>query len=180
MARDEPRRNWTLGFYLKVGTGSVRTCRLEAEAPGEDLLPSGEKISSKKLLDDDPIVANTVAVLLTYNTKVGKEDPAVLRWLQEGCKGDTLFQKMMKHDLYRDVFEEFWEFQLALGQKLGFVHTAVCMEWSRHADFAARVHLHAYHAPGLRFRSWDHHTPSIVIRAECLMWKDRRPDCRPC
>jgi hypothetical protein len=143
-------------------------------------LPSGEKISSKELDDDDPIVANTVAVLLTYNTRVGIEDPAVLRWLQEGCKGDTLFQKMMKHDLYKDVFEEFWEFQFALGQKLGFVHTAVCMEWSRHAEFAARVHLHAYHAPGLRFRSWDHHTPNIVIRKKCLMWKDRCPDCRPC
>ncbi len=130
--------------------------------------------------DPDPIVANTVAVLLTYNTKVGHDDPIVLRWLQEGCKGDVLFQKMMQHTLYKDVFEEFWEFQHALGEKLGFANTAVCMEWSRFAEFPARVHLHVYHAPGLRFRSWDHHTPNIEIRQKCLLWKGRRPDVRPC
>jgi hypothetical protein len=143
-------------------------------------LPSGEKISSHVFNDEDPIVANSVAMLLTYNTKVGHDDPTVLRWLQEGCKGDILFEKMMKHDLYKDVFEDFWQFQLALGEKLGFVNTAVCMEWSRFAEFPARVHLHVYHAPGLRFRSWDHHTPNIEIRQKCLLWKGRRPDLKPC
>ena len=143
-------------------------------------LPSGEKISLNTEIDLDPVVAKTLAVLLTYNVKVGHDDPTVLRWLQEGCKGDALFQKMMKHHLYKDVFEEFWEFQLALGEKLGFANTAVCMEWSRFAEFPARVHLHVFHAPKMRFRSWDHHTPNIVLRQKALSWRNTRPDVKPC
>ena len=143
-------------------------------------LPSGERIATQPDVATNPTVANTVAVLLTYNTKVGHDDPTVLRWLQEGCTGDDLFQKMMKHELYKDVFQDFWDFQLAVSVRLGFAHTAVCMEWSRLAEFPARVHLHAYLAPSLRFRSWDHNTPYILIDQQSLIWRDTRPDVKPC
>ncbi len=68
-------------------------------------MPNGEKISLINQSDLDSAVASTVSVLLTYNVKVGHDDPTVLRWLQEGCNGDALFQKMMQHNLYKDVFE---------------------------------------------------------------------------
>ena len=54
------------------------------------------------------------------------------------------------------------------------------MEWSRFAEFPAHVHLHVFHAPKMRFRSWDHHTPNIVLRQSSLSWRNTRPDVKPC
>jgi hypothetical protein len=166
-------------FITRLEEVLYEPCQYKQKRSVRVALPSGVKMTSC-VQTSDPVIADTVAVLLTYNTRVGQDDPTVLRWLQEGWKDNALFEKMMKHDLYKDVFEEFWEFQHALGQRLGFVHTAVCMEWSRHAEFPARVHLHAYHAPNLRFRSWDHHTPTIMIRQQSICWKNARPDVKPC
>ena len=128
----------------------------------------------------NPIVANTVAILLTYNTPHGEDDPHVRRLILEGPDDEELFEAMQKHAPYQTYFRRFFAFVSCQARRLGWPNTAACMEWSSNASFRARVHLHAFLSPATRRNAWDHAIDVRTLRQNDLVFDGIRPDRSPC
>ena len=83
-------------------------------------------------------------IQLTYFPKLGQDNPAVIRWIREGLRGDALRLKLMTLPEYKRYFDEFVEFIKDLCSGLGFANCCCCMEMGDNFRFVGAVHLHAY------------------------------------
>lgn len=137
-----------------------------------------DESEATKQKDDNPVISSAPAVLLTYNTNFGQHDPNVMGWILSGHDDDVLFNKMLEYEPYFDLFETFWHGIKEKAQSLGFGEVAVCMEWSRKADFKARVHLHAFLAPKCHGGKWEHKVPLIDVRRRDFEITGHCPDIR--
>ena len=118
--------------------------------------------------------------LATYNTNIGVGDPMVLRWVQEGLRGEALRTKLLDHPLYRACFDRFWEWHQATAVSMGFETYCASMEHSEHARNPARIHLHAY--AGVHISGgvgWMKSPRSLMISTEEMVWEGCRPHVRP-
>lgn len=138
------------------------------------------KVEPANATDGNPIVESTVALLVTYNTPFGEDDPDIRRLILEGQAGEGLFEKMRKHVAYGVYFRRFWDFLSRWSKRLGWPNTAACMEWSSNSSFLARVHLHGYLAPSTRRGAWDHKVEQRSIRQDDLVFEGIRPDRQAC
>ena len=113
------------------------------------------RASKSHVVEDDPSADSVdqsaeerfieaFGLLLTYQTKLGIDDPEVGAWIQEGLRGEALRQKLLSKPAYRTFFEAFVAFMQNIRDKYKFKTFAACMELGEDSRFSARVHLHAY------------------------------------
>lgn len=150
------------------------------KVPTRIAIPKHVEAAVQNGVDTNPIICTTVGVLVTYNVKAGEQHPTVLRWIQEGLSGSDLTAKLVTLPLYQDLFKDFVDFQFAEGARVGFTHCGMVMEHSRHGKHPARVHLHAFHCPEVRWRTWDHAVKPMIIHKGDFRWMNCHPDLRPC
>ena len=118
--------------------------------------------------------------LVTYNTQIGLQDPQVMKWVQEGHRGDVLRSKLKSHTLYRACFDRFWAFQKEQAAKMGFETVCVSMEHSENAANPSRVHLHAYAGVSIRGGvGWMKSPRTCPIYCMDLAWEGCRPHLKP-
>lgn len=110
--------------------------------------------------------------LATYNTKIGLQDPDILRWLQEGLRGTDLQDRMKSHPLLAACFQRFAQHIKDVAESLKFPVWAVSMEHGNNSKHPGRVHFHA--AAGVDISRGVGYMgipkPTLVKRAD-LFWE---------
>ena len=82
--------------------------------------------------------------VVTYNTKLGQDDPAVIKVVQSGLKGAELRKQLKQIPVYHEAFEDLWVLTNTLANRLHFDTVNVTLEHSEHGDHPARVHFHTF------------------------------------
>ncbi len=114
--------------------------------------------------------------LATYNTNIGQREPRIVRWVQEGIRGEELKQLLMGHPLIKSCFERFAMHLKQIAQKLGFPTWAVCMEHSEHSQHPARVHMHAYAGVDIKSGQGFMGIPrAAAVDRNSLLWEASSP-----
>ena len=92
---------------------------------------------------EDPVWTG-YGFVLSYNTKLGQNDPDIIKMVQSGLVGPCLHACMKTQPIYKEAFEDLWTFAVALGDQYKLRTVNVAMEHSDKGDHPARVHFHVF------------------------------------
>ena len=131
-------------------------------------------------------VPNTLALewtgygfTLSYNTDLGSGDPDVIKLVQSGKTGESLYKGMRGMAIYSDAFADLWEHANKLARSKRFATVNVAMEHSMNGDWDGRVHFHVFIGPDLRSGIGFAWNPELkTVRGDELIWQGQRPNVR--
>ena len=119
------------------------------------------------------------AFTLTYNTDLGTGDPDVIKLIQSGKTGESLYKAMRGMAIYSDAFADLWESSNKLARSLKFSTVNVAMEHSMKGDWDGRVHFHVFVGPDLRNGVGFAWSPELkTIKGTDVIWQDIRPNVK--
>ena len=118
-------RNW-----LQLPTAATRTVLSADQQEGQKTREEGAKVG--------------YGYVVTYNTKLGQDDPEVIKAVQSGATGHALRQALSRLPVYHEAFEDLWVFANTLADSKKFGTVSVALEHSPNGDHKARVHFHIF------------------------------------
>ena len=118
--------------------------------------------------------------IVTYNTKLGQDDPAVIRVVHSGVKGADLRKQLKQIPVYQEAFEDLWVFTNTLATRLHFDTVNVTLEHSEHGDHPARVHFHIFIGLDMSKGNSFSVVPSLrFVPNRDFQWRDCFPHISP-
>ena len=119
------------------------------------------------------------AFTLSYNTDLGTGDPDVIKLVQSGKTGESLYKGMRGMAIYSEAFADLWEHANKLARSKRFVTVNVAMEHSMHGDWDGRVHFHVFIGPDLRSGIGFAWNPELkTVKGDEVTWRGNRPNVK--
>ena len=131
-------------------------------------------------------VPNTLALewtgygfTLCYNTDLGSGDPDVIKLVQSGKTGESLYKGMRGMAIYSDAFADLWEHANKLARSKRFETVNIGMEHSMNGDWDGRVHFHVFIGPDLRSGIGFAWNPELkTVKGDEVVWRSIRPNVK--
>jgi hypothetical protein len=127
----------------------------------------------------DSVAVTALGFIATWFTKLGVDHPAVIRWVQEGLRGDLLKERLLTLDIFKTHFEAFNGWVRKLGETFQSCTTACSMEMCYHSKHACHIHLHAFFGPEVTFRGWVRKPKEMCPTWKQLEWNGGIPHLEP-
>jgi hypothetical protein len=127
----------------------------------------------------DAVAVTALGFIATWFTKLGVDHPAVIRWVQEGLRGDLLKEKLLTLDIFKTQFEAFNGWTRRLGETFQSCTTACSMEMCYHSKHACHIHLHAFFGPEVTFRGSVRKPREMCPTWNQLDWNGAIPHLEP-
>jgi hypothetical protein len=118
----------------------------------------------------DVVAVTALGFIATWFTKLGVDHPAVIRWVQEGLRGDELKERLLTVDVFKTHFEVFNSWVLELGKTFCSCAPACSMEMCYESKHACQIHLHAFFGPEVNFRGWVRKPTEMTPTWKQLQW----------
>ena len=119
------------------------------------------------------------AFSLCYNTDLGTNDPDVIKLIQSGKKGESLYKGMRGMVIYSDAFADLWEHSNKFARSKHFPTVNIGMEHSMHGNWDDRVHFHVFVGPDLRSGIGFAWNPELkTITADEVVWQGIHPNVK--
>ena len=141
--------------------------------------PETEEQSAEPVPADKVLEWTGYAFTLSYNTDLGTGDPDVIKLVQSGKTGESLYKGMRGMAIYSDAFADLWEHANKLARTKRFVTVNVSMEHSMNADWGGRVHFHVFVGPDLSSGIGFAWYPELkTVKCDEVMWRGKRPNVK--
>jgi hypothetical protein len=127
----------------------------------------------------DAVAVTSKGFIATWFTKLGSDHPAVIRWVQEGLRGDVLKEKLLTLTHFKTHFDAFSGWIEKLGQTFQSCQPACSMEMCYNSNHACQIHLHAFFGPEVSFRSIGRKPVEMCPTWKQLQWNGVNPHLEP-
>ncbi len=127
----------------------------------------------------DSLALSCFGFIGTWFTKLGSDHPAVIRWVQEGLRGDVLKEKLLTLTHFKTHFDAFSGWIEKLGQTFQSCQPACSMEMCYNSNHACQIHLHAFFGPEVSFRSNGRKPVEMCPTWKQLQWNGVNPHLEP-
>ena len=119
------------------------------------------------------------AFTLTYNTDLGCGEADVIKLIQCGKTGESLYKGLRQMPIYSDAFGELWDHANKLARSKKFKTVNISMEHSMNGDWDGRVHFHVFLGPDLRSGIGFAWNPELkTVKSDELVWKGKKPNVK--
>ena len=116
-----------------------------------------------------------VGFIATWHTRLGKDHPSVLRWVQEGKRGEELRELLMTLDLFETTFKVFLEHMHTMAKQHEFGACSASMEMCYKGKEACQVHLHLFLGRLVTYEGRLKRPMPVALPWSSLMWNDAWP-----
>ena len=143
-------------------------------------LPDGAIL--QKIRDDnteDPLLCESLGVLLTYHTNVGEQNPQAVSVQEQDLPMHMIKEELMAIHEYEEVYHSFKDFITNLARQTHCPRWATCMELNPHADRSTRVHLHAFLGQECSYLGFVTHMKKVRFHLSTVLFRGIRPHAQP-
>ena len=120
-----------------------------------------------------------VGFIATWHTRLGKDHPSVIRWIQEGKRGDELRELLMTLDLFEISFKTFLDHMHAMAKHHGLGACSASMEMCYQGKIPCQVHLHLFLGPLVTYRGCLKRQVPVAFPWSSLVWNESLPHIEP-